>query len=472
MEHDTVQLNPATDHSSRPRIGTRVAQWLGSAKLTHSSTARWEAPTGRWLLWEADVSPQLWRLYELEPPLLHSLLHPLCNYLLFTMAQTPAAQALEALLLRACAASLPFALELLWLLQAQPSMAEQRLSRGNPPRAAYVRALLRRVLEVVDVEEHVAAELRFVDRLTAISDRASVEKPQRCAALRDELVALNATLPTADSTTLFLRARRRGAPPHQPARVVDDEAVVLSTKERVPYLIFVEVVEADAPAVPLSRKVASTAGQLRRSTALLPREVAMNFENLGENLGSRRRHRRPHGAARLGRRDADGRRVGGAARRALGEARRVARLEQVGRIRPIRLVPARSRRQAPVGTRPPARRLGQGVDAARRGRRARTSPPTAAASLSDLVVAGSVRAGAAPTLVARGADGSGDRHRRRSRQRAAASRSAAAASVDALLKARSERRPAAGRLEARARQPAVALDAARRAAQRASQPQC
>ena len=111
MEHDTVQLNPATDHSSRPRIGTRVAQWLGSAKLAHSSTARWEAAhEAIALLWDGeDVSPQLWRLYELEPPLLHSLLHPLCNYLLVRLAETPAAQALEALLLRACGASLPFA---------------------------------------------------------------------------------------------------------------------------------------------------------------------------------------------------------------------------------------------------------------------------------------------------------------------------------------------------------------------------
>ena len=92
MEHDTVQLNPATDHSSRPRIGTRVAQWLGSAKLTHSSTARWEAAhEAIALLWEGqDVSPQLWRLYELEPPLLNSLLHPLCNYLLYSLAQTAA----------------------------------------------------------------------------------------------------------------------------------------------------------------------------------------------------------------------------------------------------------------------------------------------------------------------------------------------------------------------------------------------
>ena len=59
MEHDTVQLNPVTDHSSRPRIGTRVAQWLGSAKLAHSSTARWEAAhEAIALLWEGeDVSP-------------------------------------------------------------------------------------------------------------------------------------------------------------------------------------------------------------------------------------------------------------------------------------------------------------------------------------------------------------------------------------------------------------------------------
>ena len=108
-----------------------------------SAHERWEAAhEALQQLWGGKVI-ELAPLYGADPALIHSVLPHLCNYLLH-IAQTcgvendSAASSLERQLLRICSSSLSLALELSWLLQAQPPPADY--PPAYPPPAAEGRA--------------------------------------------------------------------------------------------------------------------------------------------------------------------------------------------------------------------------------------------------------------------------------------------------------------------------------------------
>ena len=91
------------------------------------SAGRWQSlHSALQELWDGnDVTATLDQIYTTEPDLLHSVLPQLTLYLLHSAARLlpgtdPAAAALERQLLSICSSSLPFALELCWLLRAQP----------------------------------------------------------------------------------------------------------------------------------------------------------------------------------------------------------------------------------------------------------------------------------------------------------------------------------------------------------------
>ena len=99
----------------------------GSAHRRAMSAGRWQSlHSALQELWDGnDVTATLDQIYTTEPDLLHSVLPQLTLYLLHSAARLlpgtdPAAAALERQLLSICSSSLPFALELCWLLRAQP----------------------------------------------------------------------------------------------------------------------------------------------------------------------------------------------------------------------------------------------------------------------------------------------------------------------------------------------------------------
>ena len=103
------------------------------------SAQRWQsAHTALQELWDGnDITEQLGQIYLAEPGLVHSVLPQLNNYLLHSAAQLlpstdPAAAALERQLLSICSSSLPFALELCWLLRAQPLPPPELTGGGTP----------------------------------------------------------------------------------------------------------------------------------------------------------------------------------------------------------------------------------------------------------------------------------------------------------------------------------------------------
>lgn len=112
------------------------------------SAARWQSlHSALQELWDGnDVTATLDQIYTTEPDLLHSVLPQLTLYLLHSAARLlpgtdPAAAALERQLLSICSSSLPFALELCWLLRAQPLPPQEpsgtpSLSRRSPPQSA------------------------------------------------------------------------------------------------------------------------------------------------------------------------------------------------------------------------------------------------------------------------------------------------------------------------------------------------
>ena len=118
----------------------------GSAHRRAMSAGRWQSlHSALQELWDGnDVTATLDQIYTTEPDLLHSVLPQLTLYLLHSAARLlpgtdPAAAALERQLLSICSSSLPFALELCWLLRAQPlppPEPRRTCQHGGAPRPA------------------------------------------------------------------------------------------------------------------------------------------------------------------------------------------------------------------------------------------------------------------------------------------------------------------------------------------------
>ena len=98
-------------------------------------------------------------------------------------------------------------------------------------------------------------ELHLVETLTSISEQLrAVPVDQRLSRLRSALAAVNRLLPRVGGANVpawrpFVPLARLDARDHTIVRFLEDEAFVLSTKERVPYLVFVEIVDADPATV-------------------------------------------------------------------------------------------------------------------------------------------------------------------------------------------------------------------------------
>lgn len=108
------------------------------------------------------------------------------------------------------------------------------------------------------------AQLDFVKCLTHISNGLfDVERELRRDVLRRELEKLNDFIPT----NVFIPTERR---PHRVLRIVPEDAHVFSTKERVPYLLVVEVEDLvpTAPEVPADEHSNRSPGPLRRIGSL------------------------------------------------------------------------------------------------------------------------------------------------------------------------------------------------------------
>jgi hypothetical protein len=107
--------------------------------MSAQSALRWQSVhSALQELWDGnDITATLDQIYIAEPNLLHSVLPQLNNFLLHCAAQlrpstVPAAAALERQLLSICSSSLPFALELCWLLRAQPLPPPELTGDGTP----------------------------------------------------------------------------------------------------------------------------------------------------------------------------------------------------------------------------------------------------------------------------------------------------------------------------------------------------
>jgi hypothetical protein len=90
------------------------------------------------------------------------------------------------------------------------------------------------------------SEIQFTSSLIYISRRlCKVPKEGRLSTLRAELTLLNHNLPAKVCIPLWCCSTESNPIHHQVLRICPDEAVVLNSADRVPYLIWVEVLESD-----------------------------------------------------------------------------------------------------------------------------------------------------------------------------------------------------------------------------------
>ena len=368
-----VQLTPTKAAALLPADGEATTQHHSSWRRG-AAQERWEsAHNAVQQLWQGrDIEPELRQLYSVDPAVIHTTLPQLCNYLLHVAQTTgtesdPAAASLEREFLRMCRTSLSFALELSWLLQAQPRPPEPTgdsvaTASAAMLKAKYVTLLLSRIREALrladleadpgrvrtleawsgevasvhvslpggtsvesSVEAQLVAQLGFVDALTNISDKLrQIERPLRGEALRSQLMALNCFLPEPEAVDAHARWRpilpmvSAETPPHRLARLLEEEAFVLSTKERAPYLVFCEVlVAADegmgsggggggGEAVEgawLRQRVVTAAGRVKEATRVAVRSSRRHLNQMREVTSFdriARRKNRPNGGGGSG----------------------------------------------------------------------------------------------------------------------------------------------------------------------------
>ncbi|KAG0262423.1 Phosphatidylinositol 4-kinase pik1alpha (PI4-kinase)(PtdIns-4-kinase) [Actinomortierella ambigua] len=90
------------------------------------------------------------------------------------------------------------------------------------------------------------SEMQFLLALEDIATRlVIVPKPARLSALRAELTLLNHNLPAEICIPLWCRATIENPHHHRVVRIPPQDAVVLNSADRVPYLLQVEVLETD-----------------------------------------------------------------------------------------------------------------------------------------------------------------------------------------------------------------------------------
>ncbi|KAF9974691.1 Phosphatidylinositol 4-kinase pik1alpha (PI4-kinase)(PtdIns-4-kinase) [Actinomortierella ambigua] len=90
------------------------------------------------------------------------------------------------------------------------------------------------------------SEMQFLLALEDIATRlVIVPKPARLSALRAELTLLNHNLPAEICIPLWCRATIENPHHHRVVRIPSQDAVVLNSADRVPYLLQVEVLETD-----------------------------------------------------------------------------------------------------------------------------------------------------------------------------------------------------------------------------------
>ena len=111
-------------------------------------------------------------------------------------------------------------------------------------------------------------------------------REQRLGRLRAALGALNRLLPRVGGVGVpawrpFVPTTRLDAADHAIVRFVTDESFVLSTKERVPFLVFVEVVDADPATLPPPLPASPPRGAGRDAAAHSPSSRGARSATLG-----------------------------------------------------------------------------------------------------------------------------------------------------------------------------------------------
>jgi phosphatidylinositol 4-kinase len=288
----------------------RLFAYVSAARLSHSPQRRWDAiHAAVQMLWDESgmgrsvTGAQLDQLFGLDPIALQSVLPQLLYYVLTHSG--PVSREVKAFLLRTCAAAPSFGLELYWLLLAQPRHTAAASAADETVRLSLIEQMKQSVSRLLEVcaapqPQPIGAsdpdndgatavsqfrrELHLVQTLTGISEQLrAVERPFRLEQLRAALIAVNKLLPRTGgplppSWRPFVPLSGLDANPHAIARFLEDESFVLSTKERVPYLVFAEVVDAH-PALLGQQSQSSAALAMRVRLGKLSRAVANRASN-------------------------------------------------------------------------------------------------------------------------------------------------------------------------------------------------
>jgi len=316
---DFVAMEVGASSGSTRAALVRLFAYVSAARLSHSPQRRWEAIHAVvHMLWDESglsrsvTGAQLDQLFGIDPGLLQSVLPQLIYYVLTHSG--PVCTEVKAFLLRTCAASSIFGYEVYWLLLAQPCRIDTReVESIYRVCLEQMKHSVSRVLEFCvapmpriacdgnatdggseAVISQFRRELHLVHTLTSISDQLrTVEPSHRLERLRAALVAVNRLLPrfrgpTAPTWRAFVPLSERGDR-HAIVRFFENESFVLSTKERVPYLVFVEVVDADPSLLEHSQVESSVAGAMA-TIGKLSRVVASRAANFArrQNLSFER----------------------------------------------------------------------------------------------------------------------------------------------------------------------------------------
>ncbi|KAI3645280.1 hypothetical protein MP228_011444 [Amoeboaphelidium protococcarum] len=137
--------------------------------------------------------------------------------------------------------------------QSQSQMAVTRDQQSNhQPKVQQRRQSLATVHmwqrnKLAQSKHYYHSELQFIYALNSIADRLLLlPKPIRQSSLKAELALLNHNLPAKVCLPLWCcHVEGQCSYHHSIVRIVVDEGVVLNSADRVPYLILVEVIEAD-----------------------------------------------------------------------------------------------------------------------------------------------------------------------------------------------------------------------------------
>ncbi|KAG0294960.1 Phosphatidylinositol 4-kinase pik1alpha (PI4-kinase)(PtdIns-4-kinase) [Linnemannia gamsii] len=139
------------------------------------------------------------------------------------------------------------------------------------------------------------SEMQFLLALVDIATRlVIVPKPARLSALRAELTLLNHNLPAEICVPLWCNATLENPSHHRVVRIPPQDAVVLNSADRVPYLLQVEVLETDMSVEEIraqrrdlgDEEEDENRGSSRTQGVELSENGSIHLETINESVGS------------------------------------------------------------------------------------------------------------------------------------------------------------------------------------------